>query len=128
MPLVEGLVLWTDGSRLDNGKVGAAVAWQDIFESWHTPELRLGRRKEVFDTELTEACEALRLARSLQSTGPVTVFLDSQTAINRLQHAEPGTGQEIVIEAWKAAKALAVEDRKLVIRWVPSHQEVPGNE
>jgi ribonuclease HI len=125
---VDGLVLWTDGSRLDNGKIGAAVAWQDIFDSWHTRELPLGRGKEVFDAELSGACEALRLAKSLQSTGPVTVFMDSQAAINRLQHAEPGAGQEVVFEAWKAAKALAAEGRELTIRWVPSHQGVPGNE
>jgi hypothetical protein len=57
-----GLSLWSDGSRLDNGRVGAGIAWQAISGAWQAREVPLGLGKEVFDAELIGACEALELA------------------------------------------------------------------
>ena len=37
--------------------------------------------KELFDTKLMEACNALEIALKDQDQGPVTVLLDSQAAI-----------------------------------------------
>jgi hypothetical protein len=71
-----GLSLWLDGSRLDNGRVGAGVAWQ-AFGVWHARGISLGLGKEVFDAELIGAYKALELAQKSQDRGPITVLLDS---------------------------------------------------
>jgi hypothetical protein len=71
-----GLSLWLDGSRLNNGRVGAGVAWQALG-AWHAQGVPLGIGKEVFDAELIGACKALELALKSQDRGPITVLLDS---------------------------------------------------
>jgi hypothetical protein len=71
-----GLSLWSDGSRLDNGRVGARIAWQALGV-WHTHGIPLGIGKEVFDAKLIGACEALELALKSQERGPIIVLLDS---------------------------------------------------
>ena len=48
-----GLVMWTDGSKLDQGNVGAAVCWKDkISNQWKEKRVFLGKNKEVLDAEL----------------------------------------------------------------------------
>jgi hypothetical protein len=56
-----GLSLWSDGSRLDNGRVGAGVAWQALG-AWHAQGVPLGTSKEVFNAKLIGAYKALELA------------------------------------------------------------------
>ena len=62
-------------------------------------ELLLDQEKKIFDAELSKACEALRLAKSLQSTDLIMIFMNFQTIISRLQHAESKAEQEIIFEA-----------------------------
>jgi len=38
-----GQVFWSDGSRLEDGRVGAGVAWQVTEGQWQTKEVPLGR-------------------------------------------------------------------------------------
>ena len=46
-----------------NGRVGTGVAWQaSLGGSWQAREVPLGLGKEVFNTELIGAYEALELA------------------------------------------------------------------
>ena len=44
--------IWSDGSRLEDGKVGAGIAWQDSGGIWKTRGFSLGRGQEVLDAEL----------------------------------------------------------------------------
>ena len=69
----EGLALWSDGSRLNDGRVGAGIAWQNAAG------YRWERVKRPFDAELYGACKALELAQEMGGLGPVTVLLDSGT-------------------------------------------------
>ena len=43
--------IWTDGSRLDSGKVGAACVWETP-SGWTGHRFHLGTNKEVFDAEV----------------------------------------------------------------------------
>ena len=82
-----GLVLWTDGSRLDQGQVAAAVCWEDNFTGcWKEKSEYLGKNKEISDAELWAILVALDIA---SKTGigrdiSVTIFCDSQKALNAI--------------------------------------------
>jgi len=87
---------WTDGSRSDDGQVGAAAVCKH-GNVWRSRRSYLGTgRVEVFDAELW----AIRLAldatiekrETLQrhEVKMVAVFNDLQAAIRRTAHLEPG--------------------------------------
>lgn len=45
-----GSVIWTDGSKLSQGNLGAAVSWKDKdLNRWKTTSLYLGENKEILD-------------------------------------------------------------------------------
>ena len=74
---------WTDGFRLDSGKVGAICAWR-TREDWAGRRFHLGNSKEVFDAKVSAIYQALRIFRVRQeSDRKYTVFSDSQSAIRR---------------------------------------------
>jgi hypothetical protein len=83
----EGLVLWSDGSRLESKAVGAGIAWK-LGRNWKEKAIPLGKNKEVFDAELYGIQQAMNIA--LKGGNPrrgpailnpgystVTVFSDS---------------------------------------------------
>jgi ribonuclease HI len=123
-----GQALWSDGSRLENGRSGAGVAWQDFQGSWKTRGFPLGLGQEVFDAELLGALQALRIAKRVRGKGPITILLDSQAAIARLQHTQAGPGQALAIQAHAAARDLLAQGREPIIQWVPGHTGIEGNE
>ena len=120
--------IWSDGSRLEDGKVGAGIAWQDSGGIWKTRGFSLGRGQEVFDAELLGAMQGLRAAKRIIGQGPVTILLDSQAAIARLRHTRPGPGQSLAIQAHTAARELRAAGKEPVIQWVPGHTGIEGNE
>ena len=76
-----GLTMWTDGSRLDNRQVGAGLAWETPKGVWHNKSVLMGKGKEVFNIELIGVVKALEIAARAGGSGPITVLLNSQTAI-----------------------------------------------
>ena len=110
------LILWSDGSRLANGQIGAGVAWQGPQGNWLSREILLGIGKEVFDAELSGACNTLEIALRDNSQGPVTVMLDSQAAITRLSHQEVGQGQHLALRAHQTVLALKNQKREMTIQ------------
>jgi ribonuclease HI len=120
--------LYSDGSRLDDRRVGAAVAYKPPHGPWRTRLAPLGAGFEVFDAELVGVVEALEWALEEDLIGPIRVLLDAQAAINRLQHAEPGPGQTLALQAHDLARKLQATGRRVTIGWVPGHKGVPGNE
>ncbi|KAL2012391.1 hypothetical protein VTN00DRAFT_5109 [Thermoascus crustaceus] len=123
-----GLTLWSDGSRLEDGRTGAGIAWQNSQGTWQTREIPLGAGKEIFDAELAGVCQALHLAQKIKGQGPVTVILDSRAAIDRLQHRGTGPGQALAIQAHEAVQSLQARGRQTTIQWVPGHEGIEGNE
>ncbi|ODM14623.1 hypothetical protein SI65_09968 [Aspergillus cristatus] len=87
------LAIWSDGSRLENGKSGAGIAWREPGGTWKTRGFPLGKGYEVFDAELLGVVRALQLAEKVGDQSPVTILLDSQAAIARMQHTQPGRKQ-----------------------------------
>jgi len=58
----------------------------------------------------------------------VAVFSDSQAAIRRAAHLEPGPGQRIARRINRNAQALLAQGIKTEIHWVPVHSGIPWNE
>jgi len=90
---------WTDGSRSDDGRVGAAAVCKH-GNQWRSCRTFLGtERMEVFDAELWAIGLALgqtiKKRETLQRHGVrmVPIFSDSETTIERAAHLEPGLGQ-----------------------------------
>lgn len=84
----EGLVLWTGGSKLDQGNVGAADCWKDkARDEWKSQTVFLGKNKEVLDAELWAILKALEVALKIlnEKDAPVTIFCDSQPALQAIQ-------------------------------------------
>jgi ribonuclease HI len=126
----EGLILWTDGSRLENKRVGSAVVWQERGE-WKEEGSYLGKRKEVFDAEVYAILRALRKAVDKvenEEIERITIFSDSTTAIQRVQHTQIGPGQAMAIDCVNLNNKLAGLGIQVEYRWVPSHNGVEGNE
>jgi ribonuclease HI len=125
-----GLVMFTDGSRMESGAAGYAVAWKD-GQSWKGIKTHMGYNQEAFDAECAALARALESA-SRRNTIPnrITIFTDAQAAIRRMASDEPGPGQKYALEARKNITALrrAVPDIVIEIRWCPAHEGVEGNE
>ena len=69
--------MWTDGSRLENGAVGAAVAFRSS-KVWVRRGIYLGKNKEVFDAEVFATMRAVRLLDERGERGQdYTIFSDS---------------------------------------------------
>ena len=60
--------------------------------------------------------------------GTITVFSDSQAAIKQLQESKSNAGQALKIQILKRAKQPYIHGGELVVRWIPSHSGIEGNE
>ena len=88
---------WTDGSRLDNGRVGAAVAWKE-GGGWRGRNSYLGTNKEIFDAEVFAILQAVKALNEQEESGEeYTVFTDSQAAVARIRHDKCGPAQALAI-------------------------------
>ena len=58
--------LWTEGPRLDSGRVGAAVVWWE-GAGWEGRSYYLGRNKGAYDAEIYTIYRALRITDQLES-------------------------------------------------------------
>jgi ribonuclease HI len=122
--------IWTDGSRFDNGRVGAACVWQTPGPGgWRGRRFFLGTNKEVFDAETFAIYQALRVFEERSESGhEFTIFSDSTAAIRRMRSDSLGPGQQWARAGIEVGSRITARGNTINIRWVPSHQKVEGNE
>lgn len=60
---IADLILWCDGSKLDQGGAGAAVVWKEgeLVRKWQEKKVSLGKNKEILDAEIWGISEALKV-------------------------------------------------------------------
>lgn len=120
--LPPGPVIWSNGSRLGNDKCGAKIAWQRPGRTWKTWGLASGKGYEVSDAELLGVVQALHVAWKAEDQRLVTILLDSQSAIARMQHTQPGLGQALATKAHAIAKRLHIQGRQPTVQWARDTQ------
>ena len=64
-----GLTMFTDGSRLDDGAAGYAVAWKN-GQSWKGIKTHMGFNQEAYDAECAALARALEAAQRRPTTPP----------------------------------------------------------
>ena len=71
---------------MDNGRIGAACAWQEQDGEWKGRRFHHGDNKEVFDVEVYAIYQALKTFEGRRQSGKTyTVFSDCQPAIQRVR-------------------------------------------
>lgn len=118
----------TDGSRLDDGKVGGCVAWSDSSGEWIGEKMHQGTNKEVCDAEIHAIERAIHLFTEINEEGQqYTIFSDSKSAIERCRNDIRGPGQATARTIIDGSLRLAINRCTITLRWVPEHQGVEGN-
>ena len=126
------LALWSDGSKVESGGAGIAFVWKNpAFYRWEVCKTTLGENKEVLDAELWGISQALKIAlkeTTPKKVGRITVYSDAQMAIKQLQEAKSNAGQALRIQIYKQARQLRAYGGEVIVRWIPGHSGVEGNE
>jgi len=125
---------WTDGSRSDDGRLGAAAACNHRDE-WSSRHSYLGTGgMEVFDPTLwaiglalEETIEKRKILRR-NGVKMVAVFSDSQAGIRWVAELQPGPGQRLARGINRKVRGLLAHGIKTEIHWVPGHSGMRGND
>jgi ribonuclease HI len=129
---IGSLLLYTDGSKLDSGKVGCGVTTYEItnhgLQLLQSHHCNLGARCEVFDAELHAVYEGLRLIPTSPTTPNTNIYIciDNQAAIQTLAYNQ--YNHQYARETLTTAKTLTHNGWNLLTIWTPSHTNIPGNE
>ena len=128
-----GLTIWTDGSKLSNGRCGASVCWKDMkSKQWRQKSVFLGKNKEILDAELWAISEALDTAIRETSTAHntlLTIFCDSQRALMTIW--QPPLQKEnrfLRAQIYYKVEKPKTNGHTVICRWVPGHTDLIGNE
>lgn len=133
------ILLYTDGSRLANGKTGGGFAIFQLGRQIHIDAFPLGTNIEPFDAEVHAALRGIQTAVSLPTTRfarDLWVFIDNIEVARKILTKPSCISSQAafldVLEAlqtWKARTRLPhVQEGHIKIRWVPGHSGIEGNE
>jgi ribonuclease HI len=124
------IVVFSDGSCIDGGVGAAAVLYKNGKEK-RSAMLYLGPESEhtVFEAELAGAAMAAKML-NVESSGRYTVALDNQAAIQMTRRERAIPGQYLVNAVHRQIQGVVElqAGARVVMRWVPGHEGVEGNE
>ncbi len=125
------LPLWCDGSKLNQGGTGVAVVWK-LGNKWLMQKVTLGKNKEIFNAEMWDISEAVKIAEQSCLRAPqlsvISIFCDSQHAINKLKVMDCKTDQALKAQIYRKVEQLIQRGHEISVCWVPSHCQIEGNE
>ena len=123
------LVIYTDGSGI-NGRISAATyspTTTETVRKYFETEAQFN----VYGAELEAIGSAAEQARRhIQQYRKCVIFADSQAAIKAIAKPRRQSGQSIIKKILDTIDAIHQEnqDYEIHLQWVPSHQNINGNE
>ena len=111
--------IYTDGSVLENGDVGAGfvIPYLNIKESFF-----LGKGYSIFTAELTAILMALRRVLTLPNIPfSIAIFSDSKSALQAIQSNGDNERKEIIYEIKHTIHSLLLNKTMVCFCWIPSH-------
>ncbi|KAI5853747.1 hypothetical protein BZA05DRAFT_394570 [Tricharina praecox] len=94
----------------------------------------MGVKRHMGKDQKAYGCECAAIARAITVAGAwrpqverIVVYTDSQAAVKRMSHDNPGPGQKWARQAVESRRKLGRETI-VEVRWCPSHKGIPGNE
>ena len=127
-----GLTLWTDGSKLTNGRCRAAIYWKNKKSNWTQKSVFLDKNKETLDAELWAIMEVFEIAMretSAINNTVITIFYDSQKAFIAIR--QPPSQKEnrfLRGQIGYRAEKLKTNGHTVVCKWVLSYAGLMRNE
>jgi ribonuclease HI len=121
--VVKGLVWYTDGSRMQDGRIGAGVYGQS--EGMRL-RISLGKYVTVFQAEIYDilAC-VYEIQNRSRSEKHISICSDSQAALEALQAVK--TTSPLVRQCQRALGDISAY-HSVGLFWVPGYSRVRGNE
>jgi len=125
------IIIYTDGSKLDNGSTGCGWAIYYCGEQ-HLYRLdegscHLGSQAEVYDAEVHAVQEAVStLLTTTAPQGTVIICIDNQSAMATLNLNK--RNHEYAQQALDSIEDLRTLGWQISITWCPSHCNIRGNE
>ncbi|KYN15929.1 RNA-directed DNA polymerase from mobile element jockey [Trachymyrmex cornetzi] len=115
---------YTDGSKSQDGAVGAAVFTPDMEG---TIKHKLPSETSVFSAELWAILQAIQLIGDLNTKKNV-IFSDSENALEALSNSTKAHRNYIIYYIKQAYLNITKQDKEIIFFWVPAHVGIPGNE
>ena len=118
------------GLKLDTGGTGATVVWKSNCsgKEWQTIKVSIGQNKEIFDAEMWEISKAITVAeqktREVQHSLVISIFCNSQTAINNLREDHSSGSQALKMQIYQKIEQLVQQGHNISIKWVPGHNKM----
>ncbi|PPQ77570.1 hypothetical protein CVT24_005191, partial [Panaeolus cyanescens] len=123
--------LYTDGSMTEGGVAGAAV-WMKWGREQSRRAARIGDQEEntVYEAELMGLVLGMEMAIEKKFKGAINIGLDNQAVLATIRSRRPRFAQQIWKRFEKLVKLYLKRDREntVLLRWVPGHEGVEGNE
>ena len=117
--------IYTDGSKLDDGRVGCAFV---IPDKKITNKYRLNNNVSIFSAEIFAISQALSYLESLDTVADKAVILsDSKSALQALENRSKSS-REAITQCRQSAHDLLQRGCQISFCWIPSHVNIPGNE
>jgi len=127
----EDLRVYSDGSAVDGGVGGVAVLMRND-EVVRKKRFCLGSNQEhtVYEGKLVGMILAIELLREEGGQGTMALGVDNQAAISATHKFISKSGHYLMDKFHNDLRKLipAQDKRKLIVRWTPGHEGIPGNE
>jgi hypothetical protein len=133
---------WTDGSRLEDGRVGCSVLWEvetvsevetvetvsEVVEEgcvvgtsrsrhWDGQAFHLGDNKEVFDGEIYAIYQAvMQFGKPNEANKSYAIFADAQPALQRCATDADGPGQALARAIIGWSNSIVARDNTITLR------------
>lgn len=117
---------YTDGSRMEDGRAGAAFVVRRQHDEIETRQIKLENGSTIFQCELLAIREALGYIRQNAHAYPqISIVTDSRSVLQALQNMKRPT--ELQVEVWTTLREASTLSQ-IKLHWTKSHQGNTGNE